>query len=593
MIQKIRYFFSALLISAVIPTMVSAQQPAPSSVLYEQATEVSGLVVQYLADVEAIDRFYGPMVSGSGGRRGGASVHSPEQSSRLQKLNESYLEKLRALDFDNFSVYGQVDYVLLKRKIEASQEALALEESNRAKIARWIPFADSIYTFEKLRRRGTSVDGEQIAASLNGALLQLEDTRKVLEGEGEMDAALSDYASATIVDLQQRLKNAFDFYNGYDPDFTWWTPAPYKALDAALTAYAGVVADKSDAKPFDDGSNIGGKPIGREAFAKELRDNMIPYTPEELLKLADQEFAWCEAELLKASREMGFGDDWKAAQEKVKNSYVPAGEQPELIIKLYNDAIDFYRKNDLITIPPLADETWGMVMMTPEQQLVSPFFLGGRNIMISYPTETMAHGDKLMSMRGNNPYFSRGTVQHELVPGHHLQHYVNSRYKPYRASAFRTPFWTEGWALYTELMLYDLGFAKTPEERIGMLFWRMHRCARIAFSIKFHLGEWTPQQCVDYLVDRVGHERANAEGEVRRSFEGNYGAVYQLAYLTGGLQLWGLKKELVDSGKMTYKEFHDRIMKENCMPIEMVRATLTNQKLDRDFESSWKFYDFN
>ena len=590
MVHKIRHVFAVLLISAVIPYGVSAQQDARAAGLYEQASEVSGLVVQYGEDVRAIDYFYAPMASS--GRRG-ASVHSPEQSDRLQVLNKTYLDKLSTLDFNSFSVHGQVDYILLKQKIAAAQEALALEEHNRAAIARWIPFADSIYVFEQLRRRGTAVDGERIAGSLHGALQQLESIRAVLAEEPEMDAQLSDYAGAAVTDLQTRLKSAFDFYNGYDPMFTWWVPAPYQALDTALASYAKLIADKTDAKPFDDGSDIGGKPIGREAFAKELRDNMIPYTPEELLKLADQEFAWCEAELLKASREMGFGDDWKAAQEKVKNSYVAPGKQPELIIKLYKDANDFIKTNDLVTMPPLAEETWGMVMMTPQQQLVSPFFLGGRNIMVSYPTHTMAHDKKLMSMRGNNPYFSRGTVQHELVPGHHLQYFMNSRYKAYRANAFRTPFWTEGWTLYWELLLYDLGFAKTPEERIGMLFWRMHRCARITFSINYHLGNWSPQQCVDYLVDRVGHEPSTAHGEVKRSFEANYGALYQLAYLTGGLQLWSLKKELVDSGKMTYKEFHDRIIRENYLPIEMVRATLTNQKLHRDFESNWKFYDFN
>jgi len=124
------------------------------------------------------------------------------------------------------------------------------------------------------------------------------------------------------------------------------------------------------------------------------------------------------------------------------------------------------------------------------------------------------------------------------------------------------------------------------------LFWRMHRCARIIFSLNYHLGNWTPQQCIDFLVDRVGHERANAEGEVRRSFTAGYSPLYQVAYLTGGLQLMALKHELVDSGKMTYKQFHDAIIKENTMPIEMVRATLTNQKLERDFVTKWRFYDF-
>lgn len=54
--------------------------------------------------------------------------------------------------------------------------------------------------------------------------------------------------------------------------------------------------------------------------------------------------------------------------------------------------------------------------------------------------------------------------------------------------------------------------------------------------------------------------------------------------------LHALHKELVDSGKMTNRNFHDAILKENRMPIEMMRAILTKQKLTRDFKSSWKFY---
>ena len=67
------------------------------------------------------------------------------------------------------------------------------------------------------------------------------------------------------------------------------------------------------------------------------------------------------------------------------------------------------------------------------------------------------------------------------------------------------------------MKMWDMGFPRTPEERVGMLFWRAHRCARIIFSLKFHLGQMTAQQAIDFLVDRVGHERRNATAEVRRS----------------------------------------------------------------------------
>ncbi|HVW97657.1 MAG TPA: DUF885 family protein [Mucilaginibacter sp.] len=571
---------------------VSAQTPEQKSALYEQASEVSGLIIRYGQDMNAIRDFYSPYTAIDGYENQSVQT-SPYERKRLNDICNDYLEQLKKSDFDNMSIYGKVDYILLKKQIVYDLGALKLDEDEYNKVAAYIPFADDIYQLEAKRRRGISLDGQQVGMQLDNICKAVNAAKLSFAKIQSIDMPLARKGKASILGLKARLKSFYDFYNGYDPAFTWWAPKPYKNLDSALTAYADLVMSKgkinTTQKP--DSSGIKGVPVGRDELIRELQAEMIPYTPEELIKLANKEFAFCDAEMLKASNEMGFGNDWHKALEKVKNSYVPAGKQPEAILKLYNDALSFIKARDLITIPPLAEETWGMTMMTPKQQLVNPFFLGGSEIIISYPTNTMDEADKLMSMRGNNPYFSRGTVQHELIPGHNLQYFMNSRYKSYR-NMFYTPFWIEGWSLYWELLLYDQGFAKTPEERIGMLFWRMHRCARIIFSLNYHLGNWTPQQCIDFLVERVGHERANAEGEVRRSFQGGYSPLYQVAYLTGGLQLMSLKHELVDSGKMTYKQFHDAVMKENTMPIEMVRATLINQPLTRDFKTQWRFYDF-
>ncbi|WP_437922054.1 DUF885 family protein [Sphingobacterium sp. LRF_L2] len=558
--------------------------------LYNHTTPVEPLIVQYGHDVQALNYFYGPMPKGWGYQR---AAESPEQVQRLLDLDQSYLDKLKAFPYKALETDGQVDFVLLKRKIKQDIEQLTAKKSQYQRLEIYLPLAKEIYGFEKLRRRGTAIDGEDMAKKLQVAYAQVQEAMQKMESISSLPYQDVNFLKATLQSLKLRLSSSYDFYHGYDPLFTWWGTEPYKQLTAKIDAYSDLLSSKSDWKVFDDGSMIGGTPIGREELNKQLKDELIAYTADDLLKLADKEFAWCEAELLKASREMGFGDDWKAAQEKVKNSYVPVGHQPELILKLYNDAQAFIQKNELMDIPALADETWGMIMMTPERQLVNPFFTGGREISISYPTDGMTQEQKLMSMRGNNPYFSRGTVQHELNPGHHLQYFMNRRYKPYREEAFNTPFWTEGWTLYWELLLYSKGFAHTPEERIGMLFWRMHRCARITFSIKFHLGEWTPQQCINYLVDKVGFEKANAHGEVKRSFEGGYSPLYQLAYLVGGLQLMSIKNELVDTGKMSYKAFHDQVIKENYMPMEMLRAIMTKQNLSADHEASWKFYKFN
>jgi hypothetical protein len=543
----------------------------------EMPSEVYPLIVQYDADRGSLERFY--FVQGTQERR-----------DRFNQFYKDYLTRLQQLPFESFSTGGKVDYIMMKRIFENELGLLAQEEKEATQVSKLTAHANPVYEIEKKRRRGLHLKSDEVAQQLNDIKKSVQIAMQKLAQEPNVSAALANRAASIIGGQQAALKSVYDFYEGYDPQFTWWVKRPYQQLDSVLTKYANVLKTKIDpaTRPKDDGSGIIGNPIGRDELLRLLQLEMIPYSPEELINIANKEFAWCDAELLKASREMGFGDNWKAAQEKVKQSYVPEGQQPEAMLKLYDESIAFLKKNDLLTIPSIAEETWRMRMIPPRQQLISPFFLGGEVLQISYPTDAMDHEAKLMSMRGNNPHFSRATVHHELIAGHHLQGFMNNRYKTYRH--YRTPFWTEGWALYWELILWDMNFPRGPEDKIGMLFWRMHRCARIIFSLNYHLGKWTPQQCIDFLVDRVGFERANAEGEVRRSFTANYGPLYQLAYMTGGFQFYALKKELVDSGKMTYKQFHDAVLRENSMPVEMVRAILTNQPLTRDFKTSWKFY---
>lgn len=553
---------------------------------------------------------------------------SPARDARFRRLCEEALDALRRLDFASLSHDGQVDYVLFENHLDHSLRDLEIRAKSAADAAPLVPFGPSIVDLAEARRRMETIDGATAAARLTDLAKEIREARRALEerlrdSKGEGGAALpkktvAHRAAGVVGDLRGALRSWHAFYDGYDPVFTWWAAEPYKAADQALADYAAFLSEKlvglepgaaasgeaadaprgraggrerarsANARPGDS-SDIVGDPIGREALLLLLRSEMIPYTPEELVEIAEKEMAWCEAEMRKASRETGHGDDWRKALERVKTLHVEPGKQPDLIRDLALEAIAYLDANDLVTIPPLARETWRMEMMSPERQLVSPFFLGGETISVSFPTSTMSHEQKLMSLRGNNVHFSRATVHHEIIPGHHLQGFMTARYKPYRG-LFSTPFWGEGWALYWELLLWDRGFARSPEDRIGMLFWRMHRCARIIFSLGFHLETMTPKECIDLLVNRVGHEPENATAEVRRSFAGSYGPLYQAAYLLGGLQFMALRRELVDAGKMTDRAFHDAILKENRIPVEMVRAILTKQPLAPGFRSSWRFY---
>jgi len=628
-----RLLVVAIAIALLIPTAfnfrTSAQKqkttPVSSDAAVDNGTsEMRPIIEYYIADRGSLQRSF--FVN-----------NSPARRERFRKFFQDALDRIQKLNFDAMSEGGQVDYILFRNHLEHELRQLDIEQKQQAEIAPLIPFGKTIVDLEEARRRMDPIDSAKVAVTLNALKKQVEDTRRQVEaglrGGDNPDAikpkkTVAFRAVNAINSLRGNLRNWYTFYNGYDPVFTWWAEQPEKELDDAMSAYATLLNERivgvrsastgqpgqpgagqrggaggaggqgqgagggqrpgaAQARPGDN-SDIIGDPIGRDALISELQYEMIPYTPEELIAFAEKEFAWCENEMKKASRELGNGDDWKKALEHVKNLYVDPGKQPELIRDLALEAIKYVDDHDLITVPQLARDTWRMEMMTPERQLVSPFFLGGETILVSYPTNTMSHEQKMMSMRGNNPHFSRATVFHELIPGHHLQGFMTARYKPYRG-LFGTPFWTEGGALYWELLFWDMGFPKTPENKIGMLFWHMHRCARIIFSLSFHLEKMTPQQCIDFLVDRVGHERDNATAEVRRSFDGSYGPLYQIAYLIGAKQFYALHHELVDSGKMKNRAYHDWIYKENRIPVEMVRAILTNQKLTRDFKTSWRF----
>jgi len=544
-----------------------------SSLLIDTSkSELRPYIELFISDLGSLNRFY----------------NIPFSKSRIKRFSDFYeewLSRIKKIEFDSLSFDGKVDYILFENYLNYEKYQLELQQKRIEEIEEFIPFLDKIIKLEESRKRVEKIEPSKVADLLNNISIEIEGLKNQLDGK-KIKKIVALRTSKVIDSLRDILKRWFEFYNGYDPLFTWWVEKPYKEIEISLENYSIFLRDKIAGIKKGE---IAGEPIGRENLVKELSFEMIPYTPEELIEIAKKEMEWCERMMVQASREMGFGDDWKKALEHVKNQHVEPGKQAELVKELALEAIDFLEKNNLITIPPLAKETWRMEMMTPEQQLVSPFFLGGEVIKVSYPTNTMSHEAKLMSMRGNNIHFARATVHHELIPGHHLQGFMNSRFKPYRR-IFSTPFWTEGWAFYWEMLLWDLGFPKTPENRIGMLFWRMHRCARVIFSLNFHLEKMTPQECIDFLVNRVGHERANAEAEVRRSFEGDYGPLYQLAYLIGALQFRELEREMVKSGKMSYREFHDSILRENNIPVEILRIILKKEGLKKGFKSEWKFY---
>ena len=535
---------------------------------------------------------------------------SESRAARSETLHRATLAELDAIDFDRLSQDERVDYLLLRNKLRGSLAYAALDRTRWDEMSALLPFRETIVALEEARWRVEPVSGREAAERVAALLPQLKELRRRLDAgrntppasapaaaSGATDGPLTvtpvvaARAAAAVSGLRDTLRHWHNYYAEFTPDFAWWMRQPFADADRALGEYADFLRTELAGLKGNPEDPLLGDPIGRDTLLADLQNEVIAYSPEELVAIGEREFAWCEQEMRSAAREMGFGDDWRAALAKVKSATAEPGAHTDLCAALVRESIAFLREKDLVTIPDLAAELWRLEMIPPDRQRIWPFqFYGGLHIGVAYASEHMSHADKMQAMRGNNRHFTRIVVPHELIPGHHLQGFMAQRLRPYRQN-FTTPFFLEGWCLYWEMKLWDLGWARGPEDRIGMLFWRMHRCARIVVSLKFHLGQMSPDEMIKFLEERVGHEPANARSEVRRYVGPDYSPLYQAGYMLGGMQLRAMHSEVVGGGRMSEREFNDRLLTLGPIPVELIRASILQTPLRRDHHAQWRFAD--
>ncbi len=399
------------------------------------------------------------------------SFYDLRMSENGLKRRETFLndwqKQLGQADFAKLSQEGKVDYLLLKTHLNHERSQVSFRRKRDAETAALALFAATIDNLEETRWKVEPVDPEKAAATLTQLATDIKEVRKRVQAglDKKTDPApipvsqeLAYRGAGSVSNLRGTLNRWFKHYDGFKPLFSWWNRKPYEVADKELGDYADFLRKTVAGVKDGDDDPLIGDPIGREAILDDLKNEMIPYSPEELVGIAEKEYAWCETEMKKASHEMGFGDDWKKALDKVKADHVQPGEQDDLVAKQAKDAIDFVDKRDLVTIEPLCRETWRVDMLDARGQKYLPFAAyGGQKMLVSYPLESMDHETKEMSLRGNNIHFTRIVTPHELIPGHHLQGYMAQRYRDYRG-LFTTPFLIEGWSLYWEMQLWDLNY---------------------------------------------------------------------------------------------------------------------------------------
>ena len=189
---------------------------------------------------------------------------------------------------------------------------------------------------------------------------------------------------------------------------------------------------------------------------------------------------------------------------------------------------------------------------------------------------TPSVGDDPDAMREH--YFASisNTSVHEAYPGHHLQLSAAITHPSLVRAFVDAPEFCEGWGMYSEQMMREHGFDDDPPHMVALYTDAIWRACRVVLDVRLHRGELTVDQATDFLVERTGFERANAQAEV---FRYTYTPTYQLSYLLGKVLLLRLREDERRrlGADFSLRRFHDQLLYSGSLPISFHRRLLAGE----------------
>lgn len=307
--------------------------------------------------------------------------------------------------------------------------------------------------------------------------------------------------------------------------------------------------------------------IGEEGFSRLLELRRLPHAPDQILELGRRYLAE-----VKAKRAALLADHWPGRSLQEVDALVRA-ERPtsfEAALDEYADVIasarDFVTEHSIATVPPseelhVAATPSFLRAVIPFAAYEPPAHFDARQLGIYMVTP---HGRDLGE---HNHAAVLNTSVHEGYPGHHLQ-FACANHHPSLArllSADQAHEYVEGWAHYSEQLMYEQGFSAGPEVRFVQLNDLAWRACRIVIDVELSCGRMGFDEAVEMLVREAAMSRAGAVAEVRRY---TYTPGYQLSYLYGKHLLLELRerRRRAEGVAFDLRRFHDRLLYAGAVP---------------------------
>jgi len=344
-----------------------------------------------------------------------------------------------------------------------------------------------------------------------------------------------------------------------------------EATAAAATAMEGLTAWLESQRATDDFA------LGAPKFLEMLRETERVDMPlEELELVGRKDLERNLAALKEACGSFAPKATLTACVGKMRANKPPGGTVEGARAQLA-DLRQFVIDKKIVTIP------------NQEQALVaeSPPYNRGNFAYISIPgpyenpavkvTYYVAPPDAKWSAAERNSYLPGKAYllyvsAHEVWPGHYLQSQFMNANPSRAASLWWNYSFGEGWAHYTEEMMYDAGLgADVPEMRVGMLTNALLRDVRFLSAICLHSGCMSLAESEKMFREQAFADAGNARQQALR---GTYDPGY-LAYTLGKLMIRKLRTDwLTANPAATPQQFHDKFLSFGAPPIPLVREEM-------------------
>ena len=354
-----------------------------------------------------------------------------------------------------------------------------------------------------------------------------------------------------------------------------------EAGEVAGAAYDGYVAFLEEMRPDASGEWA----IGEERYSALLREKeLLSFDARELRERGQAAYDGLAVELTRCARELRDTDEWKRVLDELNEDHPRTPEEMRVGYEEWTEKARVYlREHRLVSFPE--GEECAVVPSPPFQRPVlavasymqpPPFsdrMLG--HFFVPYPPEGASEEEIQKRLASNSYPGIPTTAVHEAYPGHHW-HLVMMKANPSRLrQVYRTPYFSEGWALYAERMMREQGFFTDLRHEMNQYEATIFRAARIVVDTSLHMGEMTWDEAVEFMTTRTGLTEPTARAEVTR-----YCAwpTQASSYLTGSLEIARIREAFFAargaSDTDALRAFHDGITSSGGLPIALAERAV-------------------